>query len=96
MLFEFKNCGGCKTCEIACSYRFSGAFNHHMSAVKVVEKRGQAGFAVDINDEQGAVRFACDGCADLEAPMCAEYCHDPEEFVKLIGEFVRLKQGGAG
>ena len=94
MTFDFHQCGGCRTCEIACSYKCTGSFNHHLSAVRVVENPW--GYQIVFSEGELPGGCICDGCKDLETPMCVEYCHDPEEMTGLIERFLSRSKEAVG
>lgn len=95
MVFAFDECGACKTCEIACSYRFTGEFNHKLSALEVIDNPEGDGFAVDLNETPGRNgRFVCDGCKDAEEPFCLRYCHKREELRQIIEEYRKKERSG--
>jgi len=81
MDFELKDCGGCRTCQIACSFKLIGQFNYHATAIEIITKQDNAGYIVRLKDE-GA--YKCDGCAGLDEPMCIRYCHLDEDLSKII------------
>ena len=89
MIFNLEGCGGCNTCEIACSYRFTGIFNHHKSAIVILETEDKVGFNVELIDKEGTGRFVCDACQDLDEPVCVQYCHKADELKKMIQEYKR-------
>lgn len=88
MHFEFDNCGGCKTCEIACSFKCYGFFDHHRSLMQVVESDGK--FGVCFVEDQD---IRCNGCMDLEMPMCVRYCHEPDRLLEIINEYQLRMRG---
>ena len=84
MKFDMDTCGGCRTCEIACSFHHSGEFNPSISSIKILDKEGEAGYSVLLLEEDSAEGRACDGCQGLEEPLCMEYCKEKEELQKMI------------
>lgn len=94
MLYKLDGCGGCKTCEIACSYKLTGEFNHQVAGIEIVEKKDGSGYDVKLLEKPEGSRLACDGCLDREEPYCLDYCHKREELHELIKEFINtfLKQ----
>ncbi len=85
MKFEMDTCGGCRTCEIACSFHHSGEFNPSISSIKILDRSGGAGYDVLLLEEDSNEGKACDGCQDLEEPLCMEYCKEKEELQEMIG-----------
>lgn len=97
MFFEFQDCGGCKTCEIACSFLKSGEFNHSVAAIEVVAREGDRGYDVRFFTESPDGRYACDGCPGREEPMCVQYCRKYEDLMEIIGRLrENLAEKGAG
>lgn len=84
MKFDMDTCGGCRTCEIACSFHHSGEFNPSISSIKILDKEGGPGYSVLLLEEDCAEGRACDGCQGLKEPLCMEYCKEKEELQKMI------------
>lgn len=87
MLFKLEGCGGCRTCEIACSFKLTGEFNHQAAGIEIVEQENGVGFDVRLLDHPEGTRLACDGCKDLKEPFCLSYCHQRIELQRIIEEF---------
>lgn len=92
MLFKLENCGGCKTCEIACSYKLTGEFNHRVAGIEIVERKDGPGYDVRLLVKPEGERLACDGCQDLEEPYCLKYCHQRDGLKKIIERFIEIRQ----
>ena len=61
MLFKMDQCGGCRTCELACGYHHEGVFRPAMSSIKIVEKECEPGYAVMFEEETtGSTRHVMD------------------------------------
>jgi len=88
MLFTLNGCGGCKTCEIACSFKQTGEFNHQVSGIEIIEKIDEKGYDVRLLECPESERLACDGCKDLEEPFCLHYCHKRDDLGGIIREFL--------
>ncbi len=86
MTYAFDKCGGCFTCELSCSFRRNGSFNHHESLIRVVEDGQHFCLRFATPEETGGP--VCDGCADLEEPACAKFCHDPAKLAEIIREHI--------
>ncbi|MFA5675978.1 MAG: hypothetical protein WDA65_05570 [Christensenellales bacterium] len=84
MDFELKDCGGCRTCQIACSFKLTGQFNYNATAIDIIEKQDNTGYIVRIA-EDGA--YKCDGCNGHDEPMCIRYCHIDKDLNELINTF---------
>jgi len=85
MRFEMKDCGGCRTCELACGFHHTGVFNPNKSSLKVIDRNdGKPGFYIDFQlfDDENA--FGCDGCPELDQPLCVQYCHEATELLEMI------------
>ena len=91
MKFDMPSCGGCRTCEIACSFHHTGEFVPAVSSLKILEKEGGPGYLVMLKpagDEEG---YACDGCKGLDVPLCVEYCKEVDDLCKILREFDEAK-----
>jgi len=84
MLFDMPTCGGCRTCEIACSYHHIGEFAPSISSIKILNKVDGVGYHVLFLEEDDESGRACDGCAVLEIPYCVEVCKQEEELKKML------------
>ena len=91
MKFDMPSCGGCRTCEIACSFHHTGEFIPAVSSLKVVEKEDGPGYFVVLLEESGEAGHACDGCAGLDVPLCVEYCKEVDDLYKILREFDQKK-----
>lgn len=89
MIFEMPECGGCRTCEILCSYHHNGVFEPSVSSIRILDKKSNYGFFVELIDDSDGETIACDGCKGLEAPLCTEFCEKSEQLSKIIAEFIR-------
>lgn len=90
MLLDMENCGGCRTCEIACSFHHTGEFKPSISSIKILDKKTGDGYYIFLAEsDQGEVK-ACDGCQNLKEPMCLEPCREREELEKIIREFLGI------
>jgi Fe-S-cluster-containing dehydrogenase component len=52
MVFEMATCGGCRTSEMACSFHHTGEFNPSVSSIGIVERAGQDGVCVHLEEKQ--------------------------------------------
>ena len=91
MEFQMPSCGGCRTCEIACSFHHRGEFIPSISSLKILDNRDNSGYSVLIVEEKNAESLACDGCKEEEIPLCVEYCREGEDLKKLIHEFLERR-----
>ncbi len=94
MLFELKDCGGCSTCAMACSYKFTRDFNYHNAAINIIEREDHTGFNVELIDDIDAP-FRCDGCVDYDTPLCVQFCHFKDELRGFIDLLLESQKEGA-
>ena len=91
MKFDMTSCGGCRTCEMACSFHHRQVFSPAISSIRVMDKPGAPGYFVVIDRESSGDRLGCDGCRGLDTPLCVEYCRENEDLLKMIRELKRKK-----
>ena len=91
MQFQMPSCGGCRTCEIACSFHHRGEFVPSVSSLKILDNKDEPGYSVLIVEETDGQSLACDGCKDQELPLCIEYCRESEDLKKIIDEFLESR-----
>ena len=84
MIFDMKSCGGCRTCELACSFHHEKNFNPKISSLKILDKKDEKGYLVEILSEKIGLRYACDGCSGLKTSLCVQYCKEPEILMGFI------------
>jgi Fe-S-cluster-containing dehydrogenase component len=94
MIFEMPNCGACRTCEIACSFHHTNEFNPTRSSIKILEKPDGNGFLVELLEENIDMARACDGCLELDIPLCMQYCREIDELKNIIDLFTSRKISG--
>ena len=82
--FEMASCGGCSTCELACSFHHTGEFSPANSSLKIQNKPGEEGYQVLIVDKSDGQQPVCDACRDLEVPLCVEYCRESDDLGKIL------------
>ncbi len=93
MTFDMPGCGGCCTCEIACSFRHTGVFKPSVSSIKIINREdNEPGFRVLIVDSEEEGGIVCDGCKDYEEPFCVEICHKKEDLQKIIKEYLNARE----
>jgi Fe-S-cluster-containing hydrogenase component 2 len=96
MRFDMDTCGGCRTCEIACSFHHCGEFKPSVSSIKILDKEGGAGYTVLLLEEDSDQGKACDGCQGLEKPLCVEYCKEQEKLNEMIRSVTDKAGNGKG
>ena len=72
--FDTQECGGCRTCEIACSYHHRKVFSPSLSSIEVTDKPEKLGFAVSFYTADTNGHLACDRCESEDEPLCLKYC----------------------
>ena len=87
MKFDMPSCGGCRTCELICSYHHLGQFAPAVSSLKILEKKEGAGYLVSLKEEADEHGPACDGCKDLEVAWCLRYCRELDDLKEILREF---------
>jgi Fe-S-cluster-containing hydrogenase component 2 len=88
MIFDMPTCGGCRTCEMACSFKHEEEFIPSISSIKIIDKKEGPGFLVLLLEETGTDGIACDGCKEFAVPMCMQYCRKSEDLKKILEEFM--------
>ena len=97
MKFDMPTCGGCRTCELACSFHHTGDFGPAVSSLKVIEKADGPGYFVVVKEEKEGGGFACDGCKGLDHPLCVDYCREADDLYQMLQEFKKenLREDGS-
>jgi Fe-S-cluster-containing hydrogenase component 2 len=88
MIFDMPTCGGCRTCEMACSFKHEEEFAPSISSIKIIDKKEGPGFLVLLLEATGKDGMACDGCKEFAVPMCMQFCRKSEDLKKILEEFV--------
>lgn len=88
MIFEMISCGGCRTCEMACSFKHKGEFIPAISSIKILDKKNEPGFLVQLLEKSEGQSITCDGCKELEVPLCMQYCQKNEDLEKILKDFL--------
>lgn len=94
MKFDMRSCGGCRTCEFACSFHHKDEFNPEISSIKILDKVNEPGYMVLLVEENDGESKACDFCREEKVPLCVQYCKEKEELLKMIGELRQEMEGG--
>ena len=87
MVFDMPSCGGCRTCEMACSFHHTAEFAPAVSSFIVLDKEEGPGCEVMLMTESAENRMACDGCEGLDIPLCMDYCRESDDLFKILQEF---------
>jgi Fe-S-cluster-containing hydrogenase component 2 len=88
MTFDMPSCGGCRTCEMACSFKHKGAFIPAMSSIKILDNENEPGFHILLFEESDGQSIPCDGCKEEDLPLCMQYCIESEKLEKILKEFM--------
>lgn len=91
MIFEMPTCGGCRTCEMACSFRHKGEFIPSVSSIKIIEKKGEPGYVVSIAEIHDGETMACDCFAKQHTPLCIEHCIKSKDLGQIFKDFIEKK-----
>lgn len=92
MRFDMPSCGGCRTCEMACSFHHRGEFAPTFSSLVIVDKEDAPGCDVLIVDGPQGERIACDGCEKLDMPLCVEHCKESDDLWKILQAFLEQRK----
>ncbi|HQK99189.1 MAG TPA: hypothetical protein PK090_00380 [Smithellaceae bacterium] len=87
---DMPSCGGCRTCEMICSFHHTGAYNPSLSSIKILEKTTGAGYNVLLLKEDGPAGRACDRCRGLARPLCLDVCREESDLTAILDEFFSL------
>jgi len=82
MIFEMPSCEGCRTCEMACSFKQKGEFNPSISAIKVLDKKNGVGYSLCLAEKKDGENLFCIACKE-----CVHVCPVGEDLEKVIEEF---------
>ena len=95
MIVDMASCGGCRTCEMACSFYHTGEFNPAVSSIKILERDDGLGFRVSLAETNSAPQRACTGCTELPTPWCVQYCEKAEDLTEILRQFMAEASGSA-
>jgi len=87
ILFDMSTCGGCRTCELACSFHHTQEFIPSVSSLKVLDKEDGPGYRVLLVRESSGESIPCDLCKKLDVPLCMEYCREMDDLGKILFSF---------
>lgn len=93
MDFAMPSCGGCRTCEMACSFKHTGEFKPAFSSLKVLDKSDGTGFQVRLLEVTSHEGYACDGCPELEEPLCEQFCDKKDDLGEILRQFLGRLRG---
>ena len=81
------SCTGCKTCEMACSFKHHEEFNPSKSLIKILEKENGAGFLITFKEKDILQKTTCSACK-----ACESYCPSSNDLDLIIKRFTK-KEG---
>lgn len=81
---DMPSCGGCRTCEMVCSFHHTGEYNPSLSSIKILEKDNGAGFIVLLLEEKSPEGFVCDRCLGLDQPLCLQVCREEDDLADIL------------
>lgn len=88
MDYEMKDCAGCSTCSIACSFRHMNEFNPEFASIEIIENVDKPGYFVRLHKEGANQRIPCDGCVEVDGePICVLYCPKKIKLMEIIEDF---------
>jgi hypothetical protein len=79
---------------MACSFHHRGEFIPFLSSIKILDKGNEAGFRVLLVEKGDRGSLACDGCRELDIPLCMQYCKESEDLEKILREFLGKAKPG--
>ena len=92
MIFEMSTCGGCRTCEMACSFKHEESFMPAISRIKIIDKKDGPGFLILLAEKTIGEGKACDGCKEFPLPLCIQYCREAETLKEILEEFAKKRE----
>jgi Fe-S-cluster-containing hydrogenase component 2 len=92
MILNMPSCGGCRTCEMACSFKHSGEFVPSISSIKIINKENGVGHSIHLFERKDERTMPCDGCVELETPLCVLHCIKGEDLKKILKQFMRKRK----
>jgi Fe-S-cluster-containing hydrogenase component 2 len=94
MILDMPTCGGCRTCEMACSFKHRGEFIPAISSIKILDKKDGIGFLVFLAQGPQGPEIPCDGCGELAVPLCMQYCRKSEDLREVLDAFMGRSEAG--
>ena len=74
---------------MACSFKHTGEFKPTVSSIKILDKEDGLGFCVCLIESSTEKGIACDGCVDLDEPLCLHYCEKSEDLKEILQAFLK-------
>lgn len=69
--FATETCGGCRSCELACSFHHMSLFKYGISSIVITNSPNPM---MTFYRESAEGHIACDKCQGLSTPLCFEFC----------------------
>ena len=90
--FATQTCGGCRSCELACSFHHARIFQHGLSSIVITNTRKPM---ITFYRESAEGHLACDRCQGLSVPLCFEFCPSGgrEELEELFRKHLSAPKG---
>lgn len=73
---------------MACSFHHKEEFIPSLSSIKILDKGNEAGFHVLLVEKGDGRNLACDGCRELDVPLCMQYCKESDDLEKILRELL--------
>jgi hypothetical protein len=78
---------------MACSYKHKEEFAPSISSLKIIDKTADSmGFLVMILEKDGDLGRACDGCEELDIPLCMQFCNKYDDLKDILNRFKKEQQ----
>jgi len=84
MINDMTDCGGCRTCEMACAFHHTGMFSFKDSSIRILDKGNEKGYLVELLG-------SCDYCLNEKIPLCVQYCNHKDFLMEILSKFVNKK-----
>lgn len=67
-------CAGCHICELTCSFHHLQHFAPRRSSIEIFKDPQTREIIPKVHPKPKFNRIGCDGCAELQYPLCAASC----------------------
>lgn len=86
VVVESDICGGCRSCELACSYHHTNRFQPSISSIEIINRPNKFTHDVVLYNEDAEGHLACNKCKGMEMPLCVLFCsrNFRDKLMKLI------------
>ena len=88
VVVESDICGGCRSCELACSYHHTKCFQPSISSIQIIIRPKKITYDLILYNENEGDHLSCDKCKGMEVPLCVLFCSRSYrgELMRLIRE----------